>query len=373
MPLQVILDTTVYAGDKFRLGQGFKTLSALCTNGHIELLLPQVVRREFHTQLDTNAAKVMTEFEKATKQMANGPIPADLRAELDTLRGKFKVRKQEVVDSHATSFAAWRHANEVQDLPLDPAHALAAMDNYFTAGPPFKSIKNREDIPDALLYQQIIDLAQQSPIIFISGDENLCSSMTDIGNITRYKDLNSFVASPEVQNLISQQQAAANAAIILERLRAVASKPNNFLSEYVSEHGGEDLASTHFSSPSIPGDEREAYIYTFGNLYDIKFDWDDATYHGDMVFVVPFTGEGEFNITYYVHKSEVEEIEERGGSYSAHNDYVVEADEEASLWVKGMFRIKISDTYQPEDDLGDTIAELSIDEVDPPILVEDKN
>lgn len=51
----------------------------------------------------------------------------------------------------------------------------------------------------------------------------------------------------------------------------------------------------------------------------------------------------------------------------------LEADEEASLWVKGMFRIKISDTYQPEEDLDDTIAELSIDEVDPPILVEEKN
>ncbi|QNN76821.1 DUF4935 domain-containing protein [Pseudoxanthomonas mexicana] len=373
MPLKVILDTNVYTSDRFRQGQGFKTLSTLCTNGHTEVLLPHIVKREFETQLDANAAKVIAEFEKASKQLARGPIPKDLRAELDTLREKFKTRKPEVIGSHAASFAEWQQAHGVSELALNGDHAVAAMLNYFTGGPPFKSAKKRDDIPDALLYQQVVDLAQQGPIVFVCKDATLSASVGGIANITHYADLNSFVASPQIQAVIAQQEAAENATKLLQRLKAFAADLPNALTEYVSDHGAEDLASTHFSSPSIPGDDREAYIYMFGSLYDIEFDWDSASYHGDMVFVVPFSGEGEFNITYYVPKWDVEEIDNRGGSYSYHNDYVVEADEEAALWVNGRLRIKLADDYQPGDELEDAIEELTIDEVDPPVLVEDKN
>lgn len=372
MPITVILDTNVYSSDKYRLGQGFKTLGRLCQNGHVEVLLPYVVKREFETQLDANAAEVLASFEKSSKKLANSPIPADLRVALDALNARFKERKQEVIASHAAHFANWRQENAVNELALRGEHAISAMQAYFTGAAPFQSLKKRDDIPDAMLYQQVLDLAQQDPVIFVCNDQNLAASLGENENITRYIDLNALIASPEVQAIIAQQDVA-DVAALLQRLMAFAAEPPNRLTEYVSDHGAEDLASTHFSSPSIPGDDREAYIYMFGSLYDIEFDWDSATYHGDMVFVVPFAGEGEFNITYYVPKWDVEEIDNRGGSYSYHNDYVVEADEEAALWVKGRLRIKIFDDYTPGDGLEDAIEELTIDDVDPPVLIEDRN
>ena len=372
MPLKVLLDTNVYSSDKYRVGQAFKTLGHLCQNGHVEVLLPHIVQREFETQLDANAAEIMASFEKSSKKLANSPIPADLRADLDALMAQFKARKDEVVASHSADFAAWRQANAVTELTLNGDHAIAAMQNYFTGGPPFQSAKKREDIPDALLYQQVVDLASQGPLIIVSKDKNFSGAINATGNIAHYGDLNAFVGSDEVQAIIAQQEAADSAAL-LERLAQWASQPPNALTEYVSEHGGEGLAGTHFSSPSIPGDDREAYIYMFGNLYDITFGWDLATYHGDMVFVVPFAGVGEFNINYYVPKWDVEEIEHRGGFYRHHNDYVVEADEQATLWVNGMLRIKVAGDYQPGDDLEDAIEELTIDKVDSPLLIEDED
>lgn len=370
MPLKVVLDTNVYSSDKFRLGQGFKTLGTLCQNKHVEVMLPYIVKREFETQLDANASEIMVDFEKACKRMAGGPIPADLRAALDGLRQRFKERREEVLASHTVNFAGWRHTYAVNELTLSGDHAVAAMQNYFTAGPPFKSAKMRDDIPDALLYQEVVNLSQADPIVFVCKDKNLAESVADVANITHYIDLNAFVASSEVQAIIAQQEAA-DSAVLLQRLKEFSAVPANALTEYVSDHGGEDLAGTHFSSPSIPGDDREAYIYMFGALEGIEFDWDSATYHGDLIYVVPFSGEGEFNITYYVPKWDVEEIEQRGGSYSYHNDYVVEASEEAALRVKGMLRVKISDDYQPGDDLEDVIEEIKIDAVDPPLLAED--
>ena len=373
MPLKVVLDTNVYSSDKFRLGQGFKTLSSLCQNGHVDVILPYIVRREFETQLDTNAAEILGDFEKASKRLAASPIPGDLRAELDELRDKFKARKQEVIGSHAAKFAIWRQEHAVNELTLSGDHAVAAMENYFAAGAPFKSAKTREDIPDAMLYQAVVDLANAGSVIFICNDHKLAASVADIGSITHYGDLNGFLASTEVQAIIAQHETADNVANLLLRLKVFAEASPNLFTEYVSDHGGEQLAGIRFSSPSVPGDDREAYIYQFGNLYDIEFDWDSSAYHGDLVYVVPFAGEGVFNINYFVSKWDAYEVESRGGSYRYHNDYVVEADEEAELWVTGMLRIKVSDTYTPEDDLEDAIEEMSIDSVDAPRLIEDRD
>lgn len=373
MPLKVVLDTNVYSSDKFRLGQDFKTLGGLCQNGHVEVMLPYIVKREFETQLDTNAAEIMAGFEKFSKRTVGGPIPADLRTELDALIAKFKARKQEIVQSHRVHFDAWRHDHAVHDLAFDGVHAAAAMENYFTAGPPFQLAKNREDIPDAMIYQDILKVAADGPVVVICKDKKLTKAVVNIANVTHYPDLNGFIASAEVQAIIAQQEAANNAANLLQRLKDFTAIVPNLLTEFVSDHGGEQLAGTRFSSRSIPGDDREAYIYMFGSLYDIEFDWGGATYHGDLVFVVPFGAEGIFNINYFVPKWDVHEIESRGGSYRYHNDYVVEADEEAELWVTGMLRIKVSDRYTPEDDLEDVIEEMSIDSVDEPCLVEDQD
>lgn len=370
MPLRVVLDTNVYSSDKYRLGQGFKTLGRLCKDGHAELLLPFIVRREFETQLDVNAAEALSSFEKSCKKLANSPIPADLRASLDELVCTFKARRQDVLDSHSLNFSEWMLEHDVEERPLNGEHAVAALENYFNIGPPFKALKVREDIPDALLYQEVAHLAKDQPLIFICNDTKLVEAIAGVPNIRHFSDLNGFLASEAVQEVVALG-AATDAQDLLVRLKQFAAAGDSALSTYVSDHGAEDLAGTYFTSPSLPGDDREAYIYMFGSLDNVDFDWDNATYHGEMVYVVPFAGLGEFNITYYVPKWDVEQIEQRGGSYSYHNDYVVEADEEATLQVTGTLRIKIADDYKVGDDLDEAIEALSIDEVDSPTLVED--
>lgn len=78
-----------------------------------------------------------------------------------------------------------------------------------------------------------------------------------------------------------------------------------------------------------------------------------------------------FNISYYVPKWDVEQIERRGGAYRQHNDYVVEVEKEAELSVSGAPRVVVAGDYQASDELEDAVEELGIDWVDSPILAED--
>lgn len=371
MPIRVVFDTNVYSQDKFRLGQDFKTVGSLCKSGDVELLVPYIVRREFETKLHANASEVVANFMKAAKRLASGPIPTDLRSELDSFIEKLSTQKEEVIASHDACFAAWLSDHGASILELDPAHAVGAMRAYFDATPPFRSAKRREDIPDAMIYRAVLTLATNSPLAFVCADQKLARALKNEPNVVVYNTLGQFIASSAVQALIAQPGGARQPAEILMALKALSTGESNLLRGYVSDHGSEDLAGTMFSSPSIPGDDREAYIAMFGSLEDIEFDWDNAVHHGGYVFVVPFCGQGPFEISYYVPMSDIHEIKERGGTYSPHNDYVVEANEETELSVRGTLRIQINSDTISSGDLVDAIDALSIDSLEDPVLLED--
>lgn len=408
MPLRVVLDTNIFRNDPFRQSQGFKTLGHLCTTGKIELFLPEIVRREFETQLDADDTDALAKFKKAAADLLERPVPADIKAAIGDLIKNLEAKKEEVAQASAASFNAWTKEHKVKHIPLSGDHALAAMGAYFTAGKPFKVAKERKDLPDAMIYQSLLQLLAEGPLVLVCSDGKLSEACGSVDGVTVHQSLKELIASEVVQALIVQDEAPKKATqetevqstatagswaeaevispaaldvqylqtgqsikAIIEGLKQLSLKDSNALTSYVSSHGGESLATTTFNSPSIPGDDREAYIAMFGDLDEVEFEWEQAAYHGNSIYIVPFQATGYFNISYYVPKWDVEQIESRGGSYHQHNDYVVEAEEEAELHVSGALRIVVAGDYQAGDELENAIEELEIDSVDSPMLAED--
>lgn len=408
MPLRIVLDTNIFRSDTFRQGQGFKTLGRLCTAGKIRLVLPEIVRREFETQLHSDDVDAIARFKKAAGDLLERSVPADIKAAIDELIKNLETKKDEVAQASAASFRAWTEEHGVKHIPLSGDHALAAMDAYFTSGKPFKVAKERKDLPDAMIYQSLVQLVVEGPLVLVCADGKLSEACSSVDGLTVYHNLKELIASDAVQTLIVEDEApkiaeqeskvktAATAdnsvkaegispaaqhaqylqtgqsiKAIIEGLKQLSLKDPNVLSSYVSSHGGESLATTTFNSPSVPGDDREAYIAMYGVMDNVEFEWEQAAYHGNSIYIVPFQATGFFNINYYVPKWDVEEIESRGATYSPHNDYVVEAEEEAELCVSGALRIIVASDYEAGDELEDAIEELKIDSVDSPMLAED--
>jgi len=394
MPLRVVLDTNIFRSDIFRRSQEFKTLGHLCTAGKIEIVLPEIVRREFETQLQADGDEALTKFNKAASELLERAVPADIKAAVDDLVKNLGARKEEVAQAPIASFGDWTKVHGVKHLPLSGEHAVAAMAAYFTAGKPFKAAKERKDLPDAMIYQSLLQLVAEGPLVLVCYDGRLKEACGSVDGVTVYQNLKELIASDAVQTLIVEDEAPKKATqeaevhstaiasswmeaevfspkAIIEGLKRLSLKDPNALTSYVSSHGGESLASTTFNSPSIPGDDREAYIAMFGDLDEVEFEWEQAAYHGNSIYIVPFHATGYFNISYYVPKWDVEQIESRGGSYHQHNDYVVEAEEEAELHVSGALRIVVAGDYQAGDEIENAIEDLEIDSVDSPMLAED--
>ena len=346
----------------------------------------EIVRREFETHLHAEDAKAADNFKKAAKDLLKRPVPADIKAAIDNVVKNLEARTDEVAQVSTASFDAWTKENGVEDMPLSGNHVLAAMNAYFTAGKPFKTVKERENLPDAMIYQSLLQLVAEGPLVLVSFDGNLSKACTNVDDLTVYKTLQKLIASDAVQTLIIEDEAPKKAIqeaeiqymhmsqsikAIIERLKHLSCEYKNVLTSYISSNVGESLATTIFKSPSIPGDDREAYILSSDVLDEVNFEWEQAVYHGNSIYMVPFQAIGYFYIRYYVSKWDVKDIENRGAIYSEHNDYLVKAEEDAQLSISGALRILIASNYQANDELEDAIGELKIDSVDSPLLAED--
>lgn len=370
MPLRLILDTNIFSRDRARRTQEFRTLYRLCTRGQVALIVPYIVKREFETQLDAFAAEVVKQFESSSKKIHGGPIPGDIRDSLGALLALLDGRRGEILGSYTASFNSWLLECQATVLQMDAAQAQATMEGYFAGTKPFKAIKSREDIPDGLIYQAVVEAARADPIVFVSSDKAISEAAADLDRVTHYRDLGGFIASEGVQSLIAEMDESQSEAII-EQIRLLPSDESNPLVDFIMSRGGEGLVGTYFHSPSIPGDDKEAYVDMFGDLSNVELEWDEAAYHGDSVYTLPFSATGFFYISYYVPKWDVIEIEKRGGHYTEHNDYVVEAQEDAELYVSGTLRFKISQDVDPDESISDAIEAVTVDSLDDPRLLED--
>ncbi len=368
--MKIILDTNIFTRDKARKMQNFTTLARLCAAGQIDLIVPYMVKREFETQLDVYAGDLTTRFKKSAKELLGGPAPREFLDAVKSAVEMFEKQQQTIVNSYRNDFNLWLINCQATEHAIGLHHVQAALESYFTGSEPYRSAKSREDIPDGLIYQAIEEFASTGTVAFVSADKQISSAAKKLRSVSHYKDLSTFIASKEIQDLIADLDNARFESIT-DML--VGMLDDNPLVGFLVDRGGEKLPGTYLHSYSIPSDDKEAYIESFGDLEHVELNWADLIYHGGMVYTIPFKAFGTFDISYYVSNYEIHRVEERGGSFSIHNDYVVEAHESTNLRVSGTLRFQISHDLSPDDPIEDAIEKISVDAFDEPMLLEDEH
>ncbi|RYH65645.1 MAG: hypothetical protein EON54_05455 [Alcaligenaceae bacterium] len=399
MPLRVVLDSNIYTGDKLRKGEPFKTLARMCKKGDVLVILPYIVEREIQTQLAAGSKDDVIAFLKSGKELLSRGVPDDVGAVLGAAINLLNDRQNDVVAHAQVLFDQWGIENNVAKHGLSADLSRKAMEAYFTGQAPLTSPKDRKHIPDAFLYQAIVELAGEGPLFVVSQDNQLRNQCANIPDVEVFENLTSFIASAPVQGLIVEEdvlqsivqvgswmeaemvapvpsnaekveKATVDVKTILERLRQYANS-DPFIKNYVAEHGAEDGAGQTFRSRSVPGDDGEAYLQSYGPLDEVELYWDDAAYMGDSTYLVPYRGTGEMLVEYYLRKSDWHEVDGRKVSFTDHNDYVFEVEEERGVTVDGLLRIELDDDAISSDDISTSIQSIEIDSIENVALEKD--
>lgn len=369
----VLIDTNIYRKCPARNDLPFKALERLCKAGVVTLYLPYVVEREVQTQ----------QIEVYKKELAGaiGGIDGLLKKVLSpahktkalAIKDELCAVQQPILAEVEADLPIWVESIGGKRLPLTEQDAQSAMEAYFLGTPPLTQPKDRKDIPDAFIFQNIRQLATKDvPLSVIAEDGKVFNASEALDGVKAYKSLAAFIELPEIQDEILELDVIANVPALRVAFKSQEDESGE-VSYLLDKDIGKMLYGRTVYSRSIPDDNNEGMITSYGEPTELSLDYDDLHYFGNGEFGLPFEFDMTVSITYYIFKSDFYLMDEdQMPSVSDHNDHYFEAESEIDIHVEGLVKLKIDPSLLKEisAEVIEENLEASIDTIDKVSVIE---
>lgn len=366
--IDVVLDTSVFVRDPGRRKAAFRALERLAKTRLLRLHVPEVVRMEVVTRLRAELDEVLAEIEAGIKRFKRRVSLAQERR-LDEADGI--VRELRVDVDASVALQGWLKEVGAHIYEISEGTGAAVMTSYFAGDAPFARPKKRDDIPDAFIWRNVVEIAEVCEHVhFVCLDSRLRECADGQTAVTAYGSLDDFIGSPECQGLLREEHAEENLARLADELPGLA----HSLTERVAGALSGQLQDKVFISSEIPEDNHEARISgVYERLDGFELDGDALEDYGGGVIVVPFRANVECSLNYCIYIADyylLPDEEQKRISVSEWNDHYCDAEEDRMLEVEGVLELCID-----EDKLGEELdakelrglivdADVSIDSIE---------
>lgn len=362
--INIVADSTVYRADPRREKAAFKALARLASGGLVTLHIPEIVRREFLSQEEELHEKNVKAILGAVHGLGRRPLDAAVAAEVKKIGDDTSGLVANLKTAAAKEFTDWVRSISAAEHPLDSSHGGKMLESYFGGTAPFKQKKNRNDIPDAFVWQSIQDLAREhKPLYVVSGDGGLRQPFEGSRDFVVFASLEDLIASAPIQALLKQHNVSANLIALLALLPAqTALIASEIESELVDELAGKTVGD-HDSEPTISMVDKPE---------DIEVDVTEAVDHGGGLAVVPFKAKVECLVEFGIDKSDYYAMsgeESEGISISDLNDHRFLAEKYNTVCVEGSLSVQINPEKLRAEHVGPALldalkdGEISIDSI----------
>ena len=350
--IHIVADSTVYRADPRREKAAFKALARLAESEHVTLHIPEIVRREFLSQEEELHEKSAKAILDAVHSLGRRPLDAAVAAEVKKIGDDNSGLVAKLKAAAAKEFSDWGRSISAVEHPLDPSHGGKMLDSYFGGTAPFKQKKNRNDIPDAFVWQSIQDLARvHRPLYVVSGDGGISRPLEGNADFVVFASLEDLIASAPIQALLQQHNVSANLLAMLALL------PGQL--DFIASEIESDLVD-ELAGKTVGDDDSEPTISMVEKPEDIEVDLAEAVDHGGGLAVVPFKAKVECLVEFGIDKSDyyvMSEDQSEGISVSDLNDHRFLAEKYKTVCVEGSLSIQVD----PDD--------LRAERVDGPALL----
>ncbi len=151
MSIALVLDTNVLRQEGLG-SRNMQILRRLTSSGAVDLLIHEVVAREFKSQrtleVQTQVEKIADAITEMSRQV--DPKGASYR-DLAVMRSKVAELAEAAKKEVETDFIAWLTWTGAHWVAFEPEGMRQVLDDYFTGGGAFRKPKHRDDMPDAIV------------------------------------------------------------------------------------------------------------------------------------------------------------------------------------------------------------------------------
>src|SRR5262245_390526 len=146
--IRVVIDTSVLRSESLASGP-MEALARFAEQGHIQILIPYVVAEEYRTK-PSSKIESLAQLREVLKRLRTA-LPSEVHRVISEFESRITGEFDSLEASARHRFDKWRHRTEAAIVDPAPNQASKVLEKYFAGKPPFKSVKARQDIPDAFI------------------------------------------------------------------------------------------------------------------------------------------------------------------------------------------------------------------------------
>lgn len=287
--MEVILDTEVLKRDPKRTKGPFSALSRLAKDGIVRIHISEISVKEFLSDQQSLLRSSMDKVKASLNELFRFPIPPETGDVLSETLSSLAEMETLTFRKIKESFDHWCIENGVLIETVKGNHGQEMLEAYFNGLPPFSSIKNRKDIPDAFIWLSVCEICKDaSKVAFITGDKNLYSTCAKgPKNLSGYDSIENFLEASGLISVLSQSIMETQFKKVYD---AVLEFQDCIPFQKIIE---EQLIGLNLVIHYPIGG-----IYHVQSLKDIKriFFEDTGTYYGDGLLALSFSGRALFDL-----------------------------------------------------------------------------
>jgi hypothetical protein len=285
--MRVAIDTNIFHNDRSLSGGSFEVLARLAEAGYVEILIPEVVAKEF-ASLSSEQIEGAAKVQEAIKGIRS-VFPKKFTSRIDALKKDFKELSKSLEFEARSTFDQWMQ--RVNGRVINPGgdHAQRILTKYFDGSLPFGSRKARTDFPDAFIAEIILDLAVNQELFFVTFDKRMQTAFADVSNITVFDSLENLLRSKEFVAL----QDKFNLAPHLPRIVQIINENKDSFSDALLEEISNLAREADYKGRE---EEESLYIDILEDLTEWTLDTNDAENIGEGVISFSFEATVEASV-----------------------------------------------------------------------------
>lgn len=203
--IYLVLDTSVLVSNGLK-SRDMLMLMRLVALGVVCLRISEVSKREYLSRLHAQTSKTVKSIQRDLMTVSQLMSPArPIATELASSRESLRRLSQSFSEEIDAAWESWVHSHKVETLPIANVDGRLVLNDYFRGSGAFKSLKSRNDFPDAFIYHSILRLAREqsaSPVKVVVEDKNLREKLEAKSSVEVFQTLGDFFASKEVVELV---------------------------------------------------------------------------------------------------------------------------------------------------------------------------
>jgi hypothetical protein len=274
----LIIDTSIFRKHISLNTHEFELIAELSRINAIKFKIPEMVEKEMLSQkiaeYEVHYDKIISSLRQLHSKDNNVEIQCIEEIE------KFIAAKDKTIIELEKNWRTYKREKNISIIPFSFSSTNKVFHDYFKGNPPFKNLKNRNDLPDAFILHSILSVHDKKMIYFVSADNTLSESAIQNG-IKTYGSLSEILELSEIKLKIKDLENISSVNTEFELIKSSESE----LSEYVSNHLTENIPVELYNSKGNSSRHKDKLV-KINEIKSVSFDFNKARLYDSQFLVI---------------------------------------------------------------------------------------